>query len=772
MDMISRAARADYRNSGADAPDSLSTLLERLTGLVRRQYRLLLAIPLAALAIGALYLVITPPQYTATTTLLIDSSTLRVLQNQLQPQGDVPLDTLQVGSQVEILMSRKIALAVVRELHLADDPDFTSNRGPFGFLTGAAGDSSDDRELLALDQLMRNRAISRGDKTYVLNIAYTSRSPDTAARIANALADAYIDDQLEAKFRTVNRASVWLQDRINELKTKATSADRAVLEFKERNKIVDLGGSNGPGGNPGSNRLIGDQQAIELSSQLASARGSTSEAKARLDRVEQIQKMDVGQAAVADVLKNEVITRLRNQYLDLSAREASLSSRYGIDHEAAANVRAQMEEARRNISAELGRILASARSDYQVAKTREENLERALNDLVSEGQLLKHDRLGLAELESTAKVYHSLYDSFLQRYMEAIQQQSFPITDARVISAAVPPTQKSRPISSLVLVIALTFGLLAGIGTAVLREAMDGVFRTGRQAEEELGLRCLSVVPMADRKAAPGSKPASRKDARRPGPASVLASRYKLPSLQGTPAFQFADPMKRTAADQPLSAFAEAIRRIKIRVSLEASIRNNKVIGVTSSLPGEGKSTVACNLATLTADAGKRVILVDADLRNPTLGQSLTPQPSTGWLGVLNGTANVDQVIGFDADTGLSLLPVVLTEALLHSDEILASAEFAQMIDALRERFDYVILDLPPTAPVIDVRVALPLIDSVVFVVKWGSTSIASVRRQFGAEPELHERILGVVLNMADPKLLRRFEQPDVSHYGYYSSPA
>lgn len=768
MDMISRAARADYRNSGANAPDSLSALLERLTGLVRRQYRLLLIIPFAALVIGILYLLVTPPQYTATTTLLIDSSTLRVLQSQLQPQGDVPLDTLQVGSQVEILMSRKIALAVVRTLHLADDPEFTGKSGPFGFLAGSDDGSGDERERRALDQLMRNRAISRGDKTYVLNIAYTSRSPDTAARIANALADAYIEDQLEAKFQTVTRASAWLQDRINELKSRATSADRAVLEFKEKNKIVDLGGSNGAAGNQGSNRLIGDQQAIELSSQLASARASTSEAKARLDRVEQIQKMDVGQAALADILKNEVITRLRNQYLDLSAREASLSSRYGVDHEAAANVRAQMEEVRRNIGAELSRILASARSDYQIAKTREENLERALNDLVSEGQLLKHDRLGLAELESTAKVYHSLYDSFLQRYMEAIQQQSFPITDARVISPAVPPTQKSRPISSLVLVIALTFGLLASIGVAALREATDGVFRTGQQVEQELGIRCLSVVPLADRAGSTGLEEAPEKEGRRSATAFPRVPRDNLPTVSGTRPYTFTDALKRKAADQPLSMFAESFRRIKLRLGLEAAVRDNKVIGITSTLPGEGKSTVASNLAMLTSDAGKSVVLVDADLRNPTLGRSLAPQPSRGWLDVLSGAAELTEVIGYEADTGLSLLPAGPTAPPVHADEVLASPGFCNMIDALRERFDYVIVDLPPTAPVIDVRATLPVINSFIFVVKWGSTKITSVRRQIAAEPELHDRMLGVVLNMADPKLMRRFEQADLYHNGYY----
>ena len=356
--------------------------------------------------------------------------------------------------------------------------------------------------------------------------------------------------------------------------------------------------------------------------------------------------------------------------------------------------------------------------------------------------------------------------------MEAIQQQSFPITDARVISAAAAPTQKSRPISSLVLLIALTFGLLTSIGLAVLREAIDGVFRTGLQAEQELGIRCLSVVPLVDQAVAPRPPQASGRDARRAGFAPPSPQLDKLPTLPGTQCYTFTDPLKRKAADQPLSMFAEAFRTIKVRVWLEAAIRDNKVVGITSILPGEGKSTVACNLATLTADAGKRVILVDADLRNPTLARCLSPRPSRGWLDVLNGKADLTEAIGFEADTGLSLLPIVLTEAPVHADEILSSPEFSSMIDTLRERFDYVIIDLPPIAPVIDVRATLPVINTFLFVVKWGGTKITSVRRQLTAEPELHDRILGVVLNMADPKLLRRFEQPGHYHEGYYSSPA
>ena len=768
MDML--VSRPPVDHEAGEASGSMSALIEQLTGLARRQYRVFVIVPAAALAIGLLYLLLTPAQYTATTTLLIDSTTLRVLQNQLQPQGDVPLDTLQVGSQVEILASRKLGLDVVRGLRLADDPEFaaSSSWNPFA---SSAGPSPEDREQHALDAFLAHRSISRAEKTYALNISYTSKSPAKAAKIANAIAEAYVDDQLGAKYQTVTRAGVWLQDRINELRSKATAADRAVLEFKEKNKIVDLGGAGSTAAGAGTfSRLIGEQQLYELNSQLATARGATSEAKARLDRIEQVRKMDVSEGAVADTLKNNVITRLRNQFVDLSTREANISGRYGADHAAAANLRDQMEEIRRNISAELGRIAGSYRSDYEIARAREESLERALAALVSEGQITNRDRLGLAELESSAKVYHTLFDNFLQRYMEAIQQQSFPITDARIISPAVAPTKKSKPVTSLVLAISLSLGIMASIGIASLREAMDGVFRTARQTEQQLRARCICIIPQVSAVTAPGlmrgnggapetsTLPALPAPA--PGPGEPVPAQERR--------FAFSDPLKRRAVEDPISVFTEAFRAIKVSAWLQANVRQTKVIGVTSTLPAEGKSTVAANLATLMADAGRRVVLIDADLRNPTLARSLSPRPQAGWLDVISGKLDLTAVTGREPTTGLALLPLLLTEAPVHSDEVLASQGFRDLLERLRQSYDYIIVDLPPLAPVVDVRATVPAIDSFVFVVEWGATSVKTVRRHLLPETELHDRLLGVVLNKANPRLLERFEQPGIYRNGYY----
>jgi succinoglycan biosynthesis transport protein ExoP len=782
MDVPRRRAGIDYLDNGpgedASAATSISFLVEQLTGFVQRQYRILALGPAGAIVLGVLYLLTTPPQYSATASLLIDSSKLRVLQNQLQPTGDMPLDTAQVESQVEILRSDSIALAVIKDLDLTANPEFVKdNPGAFGaiarlFSPKPSNDQAQaDNERRALDVFLRNRSIVRVGRTYVLDITYTSLSPATAAAVANSIADAYIVDQLEAKYQTTRRASAWLQDRIRELKAEATSADRAVLEFKEQNNIVDIGGASGLGGGGNASRLIGEQQLVELNSQLVTARVATSEARARLERIEEVRKLDVSEGTVADTLRNEVITRLRNQYLDLAAREAPLSNRYGRDHLAAINLRDQMEELRRNIGEELGRIAASYKSDYEIAKAREENLDRALAHLVSAGQLTNRDRLGLMELESTAKVYHSIYNNFLQRYMEAIQQQSFPITDARVITSAGAPSQKSKPVSSLVLTIATTIGLILSLGIAAVQEAIDGVFRTARQAEDALKTKCLSVIPLSPRQAIPAPQAEYRVAARAPSYADVWR-RPKDQAAQNvgpaTAGFALADPLMRRVVDAPLSVFAEAFRSIKVSAELRAAMGDNKVIGVTSTLANEGKSVVACNLAELMADAGKRVILIDGDLRNPTLAGSLTPRPTGGLMEVLTGKLELQQAVGRDPLTGLMFLPLVLDEQLVHSDEILSSQAFRSLIELLRERYDYIIVDLPPIAPVVDVRAILPLVDSFIFVVEWGRTKIKTAQRHLATDVELYDRLLGVVLNKANLKVLGRFEGYGRHQNGYY----
>jgi succinoglycan biosynthesis transport protein ExoP len=741
-----------------DNSASIAELIEKLRGFVSRQFPIFIFITGCALALGLLYLVTTPARYTAHAMLMIDSSKLRILQQQA-PIGDIPIDTAQVETQVELLKSENVGLSVVKDLHLTEDPEFVGSGAGFigaffSLISTLFGSTEPSSEFAltrkALKQLIAARSIARVGRTYVLDIAFTSLNGGRAAQIANAIADAYIVDQLDAKYQATRRAGAWLQDRIKELRGQALAADRSVLEYKEKNGIVDI---QGIGASGTGTRLLGDQQVTEISTQLSNARAATAEAQARLERIQDVLKREIPDAAVADSLHSEVINRLRNNYLDLAQREAIWSVRYGANHLATVNLRTQMAELRRSLTDELGRIAQSYKSDFEIAKSRQEGLEKQLAELVSGEQITNRDRLGLRELESTAQSYHTIYDNFLQRYMEAIQQESFPITEARVISVATPPLHKSGPITAFVLTIAGSLGLILSFGAATVREAIDRVFRSGRQVEEILGINCLAVLPsMAEVKIAmlsqdqdPLAMPPSR------GAAATLDSQLKGKLL-------------RRVVEEPLSAFAEAFRSVKVAADINKSLKGQNVIGVTSTVPREGKSTVSSNFAELIAHAGARVILVDGDLRNPTLTRAMAPDAKIGLLEVLGGKVSWRNAAILDEETQLKMLPAVLETRLVHTNEILASDAFKRLIDELRHEHDYVVIDLPPLAPVVDVRATTNVVDTYLFVIEWGRTHMNIVQHQLASAPEVNDRLLGAVLNKANVGVLARYEY----YYGRY----
>lgn len=743
---------------------SISDVVERMSGFLRRRYMTFAIVTGLATACGLVYLLTAPAGYTAHAVLMIDSSKLRALQ---PSPADVPLDTAQVESQVEVLKSDKVAKAVLKDLHLMDDPEFARPglwrrlfSTPFGLLGGDNGvrgpdRSEDERMDVALDSFLSQRVITRVGRSYALDVAFTSRRPERAAEIANAIIEAYIVDQLDAKYEATRRASKWLQERMIELRAQATAVDRAVLDYKENNNIVDIGIASSPGGVSTSMRALEEQQLGELASQLSAARVASGEAKARVDRIQEILKQDIPDAAVAESIKSEVVIRLRNQYLDLAAREGLLSARYGNDHQATINLRDQMHQIRQSIGAELRRIAESNTSDYEIAKAREETLKNKLADMVADARTTSRERIGLRELETNAQAYHSIYDTFLTRYMEAIQQQSFPITEARVVSSANPRAPKSEPKTSVVLGGSVLIGLWLSVIVAVLWEVLDRVFRTTRQVHEILQTGCLAVVPQLT----PGVQPRWRRQM------SVPWLRAAEPGIKPAPR---RGEFFRFVVFAPLSPFANAIGSIKVAADIGRGGKPSKVIGVTSTFAAEGKSTVASNLAELIAQAGKKVILIDTDVRNPSLSRVAGAEEGNGLLEVLDGTVEFEDAVRTDATTGLAFLPAVIRSPLAPSREVLASESFRMLITRLREKFDNIIVDLPPLGPVTEVRATANLVDSYVYVIEWGRTSLIAVRQQMMAAPEVHDRLLGAVLNKVDMNAFRRHEHHVV---GYYAQP-
>jgi succinoglycan biosynthesis transport protein ExoP len=740
--------------TGASTPADLFAVSIKF---IRRQLSLILFVALLTIGLAVTYLVITPPFYSAYARILINTGKVQLLQRSVFVEEPLNITGV-LDSQIEILQSDNFALSVIKKLRLIEDPEFTEPDGLIGVvhkiksvLFGSKREELSESELAqrAVAAFDRKLKVSRVGYSYAIEIAFQSRDPDRAAQIANAVADGFIVDQLDAKYQALREATTWLQGRLDELRGQALAAERAVVEYKTKNNIVSAG----------DGRLINEQELAQLNTALVQAHAAKAEAQARLDRIRQIlrenENPDQAKAVVATVsesLQNPVITQLRQQYLDLAQREALYTNRYGSNHLAVVNLRNRMQEIRRSIVDELNQIAGAYKSDYDIAEAREKSLEQNLNATVTGSQMTNKAQIELRQLESAAQNYRALYDTLQQRYMDSVQQQSLPTTEARVITQAAPPSQQSSPKSLLILAGASMGGLLLGLGLATLRELADRTLKTGKQVEADLAAQCVAVIPMIK----PGVQIASvNKAAADPSRSRIISPKTGL---------------LRHVVDSPLSPFAESIRALKISADLSGSVGFNKVIGVTSSVPNEGKSTIAASLAQMCAHSGARVILVDCDLRRPSLSQELAPNETTGLIDVISDAASLDKVVWVDPVTHLHFLPAGVRSRMIHTSEVLFSPSMKRFFGRLRDSYDYVIVDLSPVNPVVDVRTAIHLLDSYVFVAEWGKTKIDVARHALNTARGIYDNLLGVVLNKVNFKRLNRYDGD--GHYydrGYYA---
>jgi exopolysaccharide transport family protein len=740
---------------------NLGDLVNYVFSFIRRQYLLILFVAALAVAASVIYLRITPPTYTAQAKVLFANPKAEYFQQQ-SILADSPLDRAQFENQLQLLKSKAIAVAVINQFKLADDPDFDASAQAvpklFSRIRGLfvspkptpkrevrPDEGPDDGLIDAFEARLKAERVGYSS---VIEVSYSSSSPERAAQIANAVANTYIADQLNSKFDANRQATSWLQGRLRELGQQALTAEQAVNAFKLQNNIIAAGG-----------KLMDEQQVSELNSRLVAARALTSDALTRLNRFQTTLRTTDSEvdstsanldASVSDTLNSTIITSLRQQYLEYSRREAEWSARFGRDHLAVVNLRTRMRDLRKSIIEEVRRLAETAKSDYEVAKQRETEIEKQLAQAVSQSRTTSSAESTMRELETSAKSYRSLYENFLQRYMGAVQQESFPITEARVISTASPPLSKSKPKSKLILALGLFGGLALGTGLGFLRDIMDRVFRTAAQVESTLHLPCISLVPLL--------KDPKPKQLTREQQSDKATEQRTIVRRSG---------VYWAATEMPLSRFAESIRSIKLAVDLNANNASNKVIGITSSLPNEGKSTVAAALAQLMAHAGARVMLVDCDLRNPSLSRSLAPVAGAGIIEVISGRCSLDEAVWRDPKTNLTFLPTVKKKPILHTSEVLSAAPTKKLFDGLRASYDYVVVDLPPLAPIIDVRATAPLIDCFVLAIEWGSTKIDVVQHALHTAPNLHEALIGAILTKTDMQAMKRY---DNYHNDYYNN--
>jgi exopolysaccharide transport family protein len=745
------------------APETVETAVEgwqpptvdlrEMARILRRRWKMVALPPLALVTLGLIYIMVVSTLYTATSTVLVDPRRASVVETNQSVLSNFGTDDATIESQALLIQSVAILQRVVDKLKLTTDPEFMptpSLLDPvrrllsiFSSDSPAAGASPEEAaRARSVEILQRRMKVTRQGTTFLVDINVSSESPQKSAVIANAVAEAYFEEQVRAKSDATRIATTWLNGQIAELKSRVVASEQAVETFRSQNNLAVSQGVT-----------VNDQQITDLNNKLIAARVQTAEARAKFDQVQQLAKSGGDAGSINAAITSDIVSKLRTQYADIAKNEADLTSKYGPRHPLVANVRAQRQDTQRLINEEIQRIIQSTRHDYDVARSREASLQQSFDQLQGVSGSSGQAQVRLHELQREAEANRTLYESYLARFKETSAQESLEMPDSRVVTRASIPIRPSSPKTLLILGLALMLGVGAGSVLAFLADYLDSRIKTLEQAEDITGVPALAALPLIGTRelAARAKRGRNELDNYDPRTTGLLP-----PSLQS--------PLARYAIEEPGTFFAEAIRAVRLAIQRTLRLQPIKIVLVTSALDSEGKTTLASNLAFSLATLGIKTLLIDGDLRNPGLTRALCPHATAGLLQVATGEAQLDRAILLDHSTGLSILPSPAIKDVDSITELMFSERITDILDHLRRRYELIIIDSPPLVPLVDGRALAELADRIVLALAWDQTPREVVSHTLNLLSPVHDRILGTVLTQVDLSRLR--------FYDYYRSSA
>ncbi len=705
----------------------------RIVEMFRRRIWLFAAIMASVLLIVLFATVTATRMYSSTVQVQIDLREKRVLGDMESIVAGGPPDAATIDTETQIMTSRFLAGRVVDSLRLLDDREFSkppspglfsSIRAMFGGPPALARETAASRQRRredAITQVLEQLQVRRLGLTYLVEITFTSRDPLKATRIADAYANHYLTQQLQTKYDTLKTANDWLSTRLSELSEEVQRKERGVEEYRAREGLLNADGVR-----------LTEQTAQALNLQRADRMQEYSRAQARASSLRaSLSSGGTGDAA-RETLQSPTISNLRTQQAELSRKRAELSAQKGPRHPAMLEIDRQYQSLEEQIQLEVRRIIASVEDEARIARQAVQAIDETLG---AQQATLAEQNIGevtLRERTRDADASRQLYEALLTRYREIAAQSGIEQPDARVVSRASIPTKPSSPQPALNLIIGLLLGAALGALAVLIVEMLEQSFRTPEDIQDRLGLTCLGQVPFLDRRT-------RTVDGELLTPESFVLKR-------------------------PLSAFGEALRSVRAGAFFASPDRKVKVLAVTSALPDEGKTTTSIALARISALAGSKTVLVDCDLRRRSATHCIGLEVEKGLTEVLFRTATLNDVIQKDPGSGVDIVP--LAQAEFTPRDLFGSDAMRSLIEALRARYDVIILDSAPVLPVSDTRVLASVADSVLMVVRWGKTPAPIVRNAIDQLRAHGATIAGVVLSGVESGLVSRllYDKPD-----YYS---
>jgi polysaccharide biosynthesis transport protein len=681
-----QSAAAGSANVAVDFPADTGIDVRRLLAALWRGKATILWTTAASLLIAVMFVLIVPHRYTAVTQILIDPTDLHAVGNELTPTNQANDATVMlVESQVRVLTSDSVLRRVVKAEALDKDPEFVGQ---------AAGEGTDSTAA-ALNALKRSIQVKRAERTYVVDVSVTTREPAKSARVANAIADAYLQEQTDVRSDAVRQVSQSLSLRLTELKDRVRAAEDRVEAFKQRNNILGASG-----------QLVNEQQLTEMNNQLSASRARTASAKARLDQVQQVQLSKNEFGAFPEAVQSQTITALRSQYAEVMRREAEQMTSLGARHPAVIEIQAEAERLRRMVDDEVHRIAISARTEYESSRANEETITANLEKLKSNAVTTNEAMVTLRELERDVQANRAVYEAFLVRARETGAQERLDTKNIRVISQADIPLRRSFPPSNLLLAVAaILFGVAAGGGIVMARETYGFAGDLGRDSGRDLGHD--SGPPRARRA---GVFRGRLTDAVRDFlPAGRRSSIPVLAVLPNTDVL-----FGLSAAENPRSRLSMELYKVHQAVRANQNKRGNPSVLVVAADDEDDTIAVSLMLAAVAATT-QQVLLIDADLERRTLSAVDGDQSDAGLVDVAVGRRDLREVIVRDAETNINMVPFVSPNS--RRDRRIDEADVKEAF-AQAKRFDMVIVAAVDLNDNPSTRFFASLVDHIILVAR------------------------------------------------------
>ncbi|MBV1798121.1 polysaccharide biosynthesis tyrosine autokinase [Siccirubricoccus sp. G192] len=711
------------------------TVTALLAALRRRRWVLILCAALFPIAafIAAKQLT---PRYTAVTTVMFEPTeyAARELQSILRDENTT--DAV-LASQIEVIRSLSLARRIVRQFSLTDRPEFawwledakreatpwyrlrdglaqriTTISPDLAALVApeppAAVPPEETAEISAAEAVRDRLLVQVVRNSRVLQIQFTSEDRRLATDIANQAADLYIADQLEAKFNAVRRANDWLDSRVAQLRQELQQTESRIATLRASSGLTR-----------GVNAGLATEQVSRINTDLIEARNLMATADARLAAARGGGGADLTALGASNLISQRAA-------LDAARAELErLSATLGSNHPDVRAARSKVNDAQRAVGSETGRVVQALDAEARAARARVRSLEDALRQQEAKVNQSQTSEIQVAALERDAEASRSLLRAVLERSQQTVSQTAIEKADARVLSPATVPGSPSFPKVTLFVAAAVILGVLFGLLVIWFLEQADSTMRSGDEVRASLGLPCLALVPMLRR---------------------GLLGRHRVEDY---------------VVRKPLSPFSESMRTL--RAALWLGAEPPRVVVITAARPGEGKTTTSVALARSAAMNGERVLLIDCDVRQPSLGRIFRAEGAAGVTDLLLGQAVLERIIRRDHLSSLDYIPAGAAE--IHSLGLFMSEAMAGLLDRVRRDYDLIVLDAPPALAMADARVVARLADATLLCVKWRDTPRSVVRNSLGLLEEAHARVVGAALTQVDAKVHGRSGYADAEVY-------